>query len=468
MVIIILEILLLVVCASASVDRVTISVVQTVTSASQIQGIHINCQSNSQDGFLFLCFSDVSLRTRMPSPYSGWPVYGSCGAMISSTWDGLWGASLLNTIIGTMSTPCTTDTGVAVSYNGCTNNGYFANEANCLNFTTSSASYGSYYVSTKRLDWENIWNQRDLMSCSGGFGSAVYQVCYPKPTDSPTMSPTKLPTTNSPTEGSTGEPTENPTNFPSTSSPTIEPSMRPSKLPFGITMVPSNLPSSGAIPPPITNSPSFNNTSIQKNGGSLSNESALIVAGVSSSMGLILIVIACLLLFMRRRQSTKVFISYSQRDTGGSVISMVDLLRENSGLFKVLEIMIDLESIHDLSSITSLIEDSDVIVCVLTPEYLSSDWCIVEIEKSFELSKPVIPIVFSQPSTILSILSDGKCKLSVICKERLRKLIMVNWNPNSTKGMRVYAVKNLIELIHKRARDPKIVDVLQVKGGSHL
>ena len=93
------------------------------------------------------------------------------------------------------------------------------------------------------------------------------------------------------------------------------------------------------------------------------------------------------------REKLKVFISYSRRDSAAFADELVAGL-ELAGFAPFLDR-------HDIAPgepwelrLGGLIEQSDTVVFVISPEAVKSERCVWEVDRTSELSKRLLPIIF--------------------------------------------------------------------------
>src|SRR5262245_15240427 len=95
-------------------------------------------------------------------------------------------------------------------------------------------------------------------------------------------------------------------------------------------------------------------------------------------------------------EKLKVFISYSRKDSAEFVDDLVVGL-EDRGFAPILDR-------HDIkpgepweARLGGLIEESDTVVFVVSPEAVKSERCVWEVDKTLALSKRLLPVIYRKP-----------------------------------------------------------------------
>lgn len=95
-----------------------------------------------------------------------------------------------------------------------------------------------------------------------------------------------------------------------------------------------------------------------------------------------------------------VFISYSRKDEG--VVRQISEYLETHGV----DVWRDVESISPgesfQDSLRNSIDSADVVLCIVSPNYFSSQWCQTELATAAADRRPIIPVVAKEAADLNS------------------------------------------------------------------
>ena len=91
---------------------------------------------------------------------------------------------------------------------------------------------------------------------------------------------------------------------------------------------------------------------------------------------------------------TRVFVSYARQDAAFEEQLSHELEKYLVSVYRDLEAIRPGESFQ--ASIDEAIEQSSVVLCLVSPAYVNSQWCRRELETAFAHKRPIIPIVVKE------------------------------------------------------------------------